>query len=106
MKTFFMIFTVLLTFTLTSYAQVNYDESKVPSFKLPPILVTQDGKPVANADMWWKVRRPEILKMMEEQEYGKVPDRQISVSYKLITEIKGDLGGKADMKEVKMIIRR
>ena len=39
----------------------NFDESKVPAYSLPDPLVTEDGRKVTTADVWWKVRRPEIV---------------------------------------------
>ena len=52
----------------------NYDESKAnPCPQLPDILTTKAGKKVTTADMWWKVRRPEIVEDLEEEMYGKLP---------------------------------
>ena len=52
----------------------NYDESLAdPCPKLPDILTTKAGKKVTTADMWWKLRRPEILEDLEEEIYGKIP---------------------------------
>ena len=51
----------------------NYNESNAnPCPQLPDILTTNAGKKVANTEMWWKVRRPEIVKGLEEV-YGKQP---------------------------------
>ena len=44
----------------------NYDESKVPPYKLPDPLVTADGKPVKDASTWRNTRRPELLMEMEQ----------------------------------------
>src|SRR5690242_19780528 len=44
----------------------NYDESVAnPCPQLPDLLTTKAGKKVTSADMWWKVRRPEIVEDME-----------------------------------------
>lgn len=52
----------------------NYDESKAnPCPQLPDILTTNAGKKVTTPEMWWKVRRPEIVKGLEEEVYGKLP---------------------------------
>ncbi len=104
MKIFFIISILFFISILAAYSQPNYDESKVPSFRLPPLLIDQNGNRIATADAWVHVRRPEILKMLQEQEYGKVPEKQVSINYKILREVKGDLGGKADMKEVEMDI--
>lgn len=52
----------------------NYDEALAnPCPQLPDILTTNAGKKVTTADMWWKVRRPEIVEGLEEEMYGKLP---------------------------------
>ena len=63
-------------------APVNYDESKVPTFELPDVLKCEDGSRVETAKQWEKKRRPELLKMFSEQEYGVTPRRTgIKVKY-------------------------
>src|SRR6266487_6619974 len=52
----------------------NYDESKVAPYTLPDPLVMSDGRRVPNADMWIKQRRPELIKIYENEIYGRVPD--------------------------------
>ncbi len=52
----------------------NYDQSLAdPCPQLPEILTTKNGKKVVSADMWWKVRRPEIVEDMEREVYGRLP---------------------------------
>jgi hypothetical protein len=52
----------------------NYDESKANPFPdWPDILTTRDGRKVATADQWWKVRRPEIVEDFEREVLGRVP---------------------------------
>jgi len=52
----------------------NYDESKAnPCPQLPEILTSNAGKKVTTPKMWWQVRRPEIIKGLEEEVYGKLP---------------------------------
>src|SRR5258708_7133554 len=53
----------------------NYDEDKVGAYTLPDPLVLQNGKPVRDADTWFKQRRPEIINLYETYIYGRVPDR-------------------------------
>ncbi len=52
----------------------NYDESKVPAYTLPPLLVAQDGSHVRTPADWTK-RRTEILALLEDQMFGKAPGR-------------------------------
>ncbi len=57
-----IVFISLLLFCQFAFAQVmfepNYDESKVPKFKLPEPLKTFSGKKVKNSKSWEK-RFPE-----------------------------------------------
>jgi hypothetical protein len=62
----------------------NYDEAKVGAYELPDPLVTQDGRPVRDADMWNRVRRPEILKLYEAEIYGRVPANAPKVRFETL----------------------
>ncbi len=53
----------------------NYDESKVPEFKIPDPLVTFSGKKVKNVKVWEKKRRPELLEFFTKNVYGEVPGK-------------------------------
>ena len=60
----------------------NYDESKAnPCPVLPDILTTNAGKKVTTADMWWKERRPELVKDIERELYGKLPAKIPAVTW-------------------------
>ncbi len=52
----------------------NYDESKANPFPdYPELLRLKDGRPVTFPEMWWKLRRPEIVEDFEREVYGRVP---------------------------------
>jgi hypothetical protein len=52
----------------------NYDESLANPFpELPDVLKLKNGTKVTTADMWWKLRRPEIAEDMEREVYGRLP---------------------------------
>jgi hypothetical protein len=55
----------------TDHLQVLYDESKVLPFTLPDVLVLLNGNKVKDAKTWKEKRRPEILKLFEENVYGR-----------------------------------
>jgi hypothetical protein len=64
----------------------NYDESNAnPCPQLPDILTINAGKKVTTSEMWWKVRRPEILKGLEEEVYGKLPANIPKVKWEVKT---------------------
>ncbi len=52
---------------------VNYDESKVGTYTLPDPLKLNNGKKVTSKDVWMKKRRPEILEMYKEYQFGQAP---------------------------------
>ncbi len=78
----------------------NYDEAKVPQFTLPAILKTSDGKSVDSSELWWKVRRPEILRLFECEVYGKSPAPPKNVLFEVTSQKNDALNGKAIRKEV------
>jgi hypothetical protein len=80
--------------------EFNYDESKVPKFKLPDPLVLNEGKKVADAETWTKKRRPEVFELFEEQVYGRSPAPRDDMSFEVASVGKDALGGKAIRKEV------
>src|SRR5271170_5875068 len=51
----------------------NFDERKVGAYQLPDLLTTSDGVRITDEQAWYKIRRPEIDRLLEEQEYGRSP---------------------------------
>ncbi len=80
--------------------EVNYDESKVPQYTLPDPLVCSDGTKVTDAQTWQKKRRPEILKLFEEQMFGKAPGKPPTMIFATTSINKEALNGQATRKEV------
>lgn len=81
-------------------AQDNYDESKVGSYDLPDPLTLLNGKKVTTAEQWTKERRPEIIRLFEEQVFGEVPDSAPLAKVISVDVEKGVLGGLGDRKQV------
>jgi hypothetical protein len=81
---------------------VNYDEAKVGTYVLPDPLVMADGKPVKDAKMWYGKRRPEIVKLFEEQQYGKAPGKPEGMSFEVYEKGAPAFDGKAVRKQVKI----
>ena len=103
MKGLLLIF--LISCPVFTFAQFepNYDESKIPDFILPDILVSESKEKISNVDKWEKIRRPEILELFESEVYGKVPDQVVEVKFQVIDIKKDALDGLADRKQIKMI---
>ena len=82
-------------------APVNYDESKVPAFDLPEVLTCENGRRVATVGQWEKKRRPELLSLFSEQEYGVTPQHTgIKVKHEVIASNPKAMGGVATQKQV------
>lgn len=79
----------------------NYDEAKVPAYKLPDPLIGGDGKPVTTAEQWRGKRRGEILRLFEQQVYGRAPGgKPQGMTFETTSTDAKALGGQAIRKEV------
>jgi hypothetical protein len=65
----------------------NYYEDKVGAYTLPDPLVLADGRPVRDADTWFKQRRPELLRLYETEIYGRVPANAPKVRFEVGEEV-------------------
>lgn len=101
---------IIIVFTLLSKCsdknnnqsiETNYDESKVPVFTLPDLLTMSDGSKVTTTEEWISKRRPEILDLFKSEMYGKFPEGNIVITYKLLEENRDALNGLAIRKEIR-----
>jgi hypothetical protein len=65
----------------------NYDEAETGNYTLPDPLVMTSGKIVKDADTWFKERRPEIVKIVENEVYGRVPDNAPKVVWEVTSNV-------------------
>ena len=94
---------VMLTLALNAFdglrllaAETIKDEAKVPPYTLPDPLVCQDGTRVTDAKVWREKRRPELLRLFENEEYGKtLVGRPEAMRFVLREEKKDAREGKA-----------
>lgn len=71
----------------------NTDESKANVFThLPELMRTKAGLPVTTAEMWWKVRRPEIVEDFEREVVGRIPSGVPPVRWEEVKRIERKLG--------------
>lgn len=78
----------------------NYDEAKIATYTLPPLLQGADGSSIQTAEEWQQKRRPEVVALFEKHVFGKTPASSDwgKVEFK-VTKIKKDaLGGLATRK--------
>jgi dienelactone hydrolase len=59
----------------------NYDESKVKPYTLPDPLVMVNGTRVSDAKTWTTARRPEIIRLYEQEIFGAIPTDTPSIAW-------------------------
>jgi hypothetical protein len=79
---------------------VNYTESKVGTYTLPDPLVLANGKPVKDAKTWTEKRRPEIVRLFEDNQYGRSPGRPADMSFDVFDKGTPAYDGKATRRQV------
>lgn len=79
---------------------VNYDEAKVGAYTLPDPLVLANGKPVRDAKTWYNKRRPEIVRLFEDNQYGRGPGRPKGMRFDVFDKGTPALDGKAIRRQV------
>jgi hypothetical protein len=62
---------------------VNYDEAKAGPSSPAPTIIT-----IANPTVswWWTVRRPELVRLFEDEMYGRVPASAPRIDWQLVSE--------------------
>jgi hypothetical protein len=109
-KTISFILSILFAGSVSAQrSNVNQDESKVPVYTLPELLVCQNGDQVTSVAQWEKQRRPELLALFANQMYGEeytFASPEIRTKYETLAENANALNGKAICKEVKITFTR
>lgn len=110
MKKILSCFTLLLFFVAGSSQEnrpklvagypVNYNEDSTGTYTLPDLFTCADGQKVTNAKIWTDKRRPELLKLVEENQYGKMPPRPRDLHFTVFDKGTPAFNGKAIRKQV------
>jgi (4-O-methyl)-D-glucuronate---lignin esterase len=79
---------------------VNYDEARVGTYTLPDALKLNNGQPVTTAKTWREKRRPEIVRLFEENQFGRSPGRPSWMSFEVFDKGTPALDGKAIRRQV------
>jgi hypothetical protein len=82
---------------------VNYDEALTGTFTLPDPLVLANGTPVRDAKTWTTRRRPEIVRLFEEQQFGRVPGRPAGLRFDVFDKGTPALDGTAIRRQVTIV---
>ena len=84
-----------------SAQRANYDEGKVPSFRLPDPLTAADDSRLT-AEQWTTRRRGEILELFKQHMYGRVPEHAIKLKFELHEQDESAMSGRAIRKQVRI----
>jgi hypothetical protein len=79
---------------------VNYTEALAGEPVLPDPLTLANGKPVIDATVWTEQRRPELVRLFEENQYGRVPGRPKEMTFDVFDKGTPAFDGKAVRKQV------
>ncbi|QRR04030.1 acetylxylan esterase [Dyadobacter sandarakinus] len=90
--------------TVVAGIPVNYSEDSTGTYVLPDLLKCSDGQMVTSAKMWTEKRRPELLKMVEETQFGKMPPAPGKVRASLLEKETIALQGKAIRRQVRIYL--
>jgi len=81
---------------------INYTEADVPRYTLPDPLVLLNGKKVADTKTWIEQRRPEILRLFENNQFGRALGNPKDVSFTVFDKGTPVFEGKALRRQVAM----
>ena len=62
---------------------INQQEAKVPSYELPPVMLSTTGKPLTTAEQW-QGSRDDLLKQFSDHIYGVTPDTTVPVKPRVL----------------------
>ena len=79
---------------------VNYEEDSIKPYTLPDVLTMSNGQKVKNENDWMNKRRPELVKLFEEIEYGKMPPKPKDLSFNVFDKGTPAFNGTAIRKQV------
>ena len=79
---------------------INYSEDSVGNYVLPDPLTMSNGQKVNDAKTWTQKRRPGLVKLFEEIQYGKMPPRPAEMHFNVFERGTPAFNGKAIRKQV------
>ena len=71
----------------------NSDESKAGAYTLPDPLLLNNGVSITSPEMWWKLRRPEIVERFDREMYGRVPKDVPPVKWEVVSTTREEQHG-------------
>jgi hypothetical protein len=83
--------------------RINYTEKNVPSYSLPDPLVLSDGRKVTDTKTWKEKRRPEILRLLEDNQFGRPTGNPKDVHFEVFDSETAVFEGKARRRQVTIL---
>lgn len=80
----------------------NTDEAKVRTYTLPDPLLMADGSRVRNSKAWIEQRRPEIMRLFEENQFGYTAQKKLHPKHDVWDKDSPALDGKARRTQVRI----
>ena len=104
----FSLVTLLLIYHLSAQKTTPTikKEADVPSYELPKLLISDNGKKINISSDWEHLRRPEIHSYFANQVYGVVPAKLNYRKAEVLDFETAALGGKAIRKQVKLNFKK
>jgi len=84
---------------------VNFNEARVAPYRLPELLKTAQGEPITTASQWTR-RRAELLRLFEDEIYGRSPDRPDRLRFVITSIEPAALHGLATRREVTLYLAK
>jgi hypothetical protein len=79
---------------------VNYTEANVRPYTLPDPMTMANGAKVIDANAWQTERRPELVKLAAENQYGRTPGRPEAMRFEVVEEGTPAFDGHAVRKQI------
>jgi hypothetical protein len=103
---FTALISMLMLPVLSQPAGFNYDEARVPEFRLPDPLQFSNGRKVKSVKAWEQKKRPETLRIFEEQVYGKIPAGLKMTAFTVLEESEQTPYPNSKRKQVEMLLEQ
>lgn len=85
-------------------ATTNIDEAKVGTYTLPELMRLPNGGTVTDAETWVRERRPQILDLFEQHQFGRTPATNLKPRVELVERDGTGVGGLAKRNQVRLAL--
>ncbi|MEX2371259.1 MAG: acetylxylan esterase [Bacteroidales bacterium] len=99
----YILLAILPTFFVISCNRTNeiiYNESDVPNYKLPELMISEEGRVISDKQDWTAVRKSEILEQFANEVYGHIPDLAYAIRFRERIIADNYLDGAATIREI------